>query len=55
MMLIPVPSYVGRVKEMIRKGGENITVLPIESAISKHPAVIECVCVDVLEEYWKRR
>lgn len=34
--------YRGRLKEMIRRGGENIAPGEIEEAITSHPAVLEC-------------
>lgn len=34
--------YRGRLKEMIRRGGENIAPGEIEEAIASHPRVLEC-------------
>jgi crotonobetaine/carnitine-CoA ligase len=34
--------FRGRLKEMIRRGGENIAPGEIEEAVSSHPSVLEC-------------
>jgi crotonobetaine/carnitine-CoA ligase len=39
--------YRGRRKEMIRRGGENIAPVEIETALSTHPAVTECAVAPV--------
>ncbi len=43
-------TYVGRRKEMIRRGGENISPVEIETALSTHPAVLECAVAPVPDE-----
>jgi crotonobetaine/carnitine-CoA ligase len=40
-------TYVGRRKEMIRRGGENISPVEIETALSTHPGVLECAVAPV--------
>ncbi len=39
--------YVGRLKEIIRVGGENVSPLDIENALHRHPAVRQAVVVGV--------
>lgn len=39
--------YRGRKKEMIRRGGENIAPVEIETALTTHPDVVECAACPV--------
>ena len=39
--------YKGRRKEMIRRGGENIAPVEVETALSLHEAVLECAVAPV--------
>ena len=39
--------YVGKVETFIRYRGENISPLQIESVLSKHPSIEECIAVGV--------
>lgn len=39
--------YVGRKKNMIKRGGENVSGLEVEQAIQQHPAVEDCACFGV--------
>ena len=39
--------YRGRLKEMIRRGGENIAPAEVETAIATHPSVVECAVAPV--------
>jgi len=39
--------YRGRLKEMIRRGGENIAPVQVETAIAVHPSVVECAVAPV--------
>ena len=39
--------YRGRRKEMIRRGGENISPVEVESALGSHPAIVECAVAPV--------
>jgi fatty-acyl-CoA synthase len=43
---------VGRLKEMIIRGGENIYPWEIEQVLSTHPDVIEAAVVGVPDPYW---
>jgi fatty-acyl-CoA synthase len=43
---------VGRLKEMIIRGGENIYPWEIEQVLSTHPEVIEAAVVGVPDSYW---
>jgi acyl-CoA synthetase (AMP-forming)/AMP-acid ligase II len=40
---------VGRIKEMIRVGGENVAVAEVESVLLKHPAVKQAVAVGMAD------
>ncbi|PTQ56665.1 MAG: Long-chain-fatty-acid--CoA ligase [Candidatus Carbobacillus altaicus] len=46
---------VGRKKEMIISGGENIYPLEIETVLAQHPCVQEAVVVGVPDAYWGER
>ncbi len=41
---------VGRLKDMIRRGGENISAAEVEAALCEHPAVKAAACVPVPDE-----
>jgi acyl-CoA synthetase (AMP-forming)/AMP-acid ligase II len=43
---------VDRKKEIIIRGGENISSLEIEKALCAHPAVYECAVIAVPDEKW---
>jgi long-chain acyl-CoA synthetase len=43
---------VGRSKEMILRGGENISPLEIEEVAARHPAVREAAAVGVPDRIW---
>ena len=43
---------VGRAKDMIISGGENIYPAEIEQILSQHPAVLECAAVGLLDPRW---
>lgn len=45
-------TIVGRSKDMIISGGENIYPAQIESAMSSHPAVAEAALIGVPDERW---
>lgn len=45
-------SIVDRIKDMIIRGGENIYPKEIESALSTHPAVLECAVIGVPDEIY---
>lgn len=42
--------FVGRTKDMIRRGGENIAAAEVETVIQDHPAVKLAACVAVPDE-----
>ena len=43
---------VGRSKEVIISGGENIHPAEIEQALAAHPGVLECAAFGVADEEW---
>jgi acyl-CoA synthetase (AMP-forming)/AMP-acid ligase II len=38
---------VGRLKAMIKRGGENVSAREVESVVETHPDVAECACFSV--------
>ena len=44
-----------RLKDAIKSGGEWISTLTIEDAISMHPAVLECAAVGISDAKWDER
>jgi acyl-CoA synthetase (AMP-forming)/AMP-acid ligase II len=44
-----------RGKDIIISGGENISSIEVEQAISAHPAVLECAVVGVPDPHWGER
>ena len=45
-------TIVGRLKDMIISGGENIYPAEIENLLMEHPAVAECAVVGLPDEKW---
>lgn len=43
---------VGRLKEMIRRGGENISSAEVEAVMSSTPLVVSCAAVGDADELW---
>ena len=43
---------VGRVKDVIISGGENIYPIQVENAIAAHPAIAEVMVFGVPDEQW---
>ena len=43
---------VGRIKDMIVSGGENVYPIEIENILSRHPDIKECAVVGVPHETW---
>lgn len=43
--------YVDRIKDAIRRRGENISSIEVESQINEHPSVQECAAIAVPSEY----
>jgi fatty-acyl-CoA synthase len=46
---------VGRSKEMIITGGENVFPIEVESALAEHPDVDQVVAYGVADDYWGER
>lgn len=44
--------FVGREKDMIRRGGENISAIEVERVVESHPAVKECAAVAIASDIW---
>lgn len=44
--------FIGREKDMIRRGGENISALEVEIVALSHPDVKECAAVAVESDIW---
>ncbi len=44
--------FVGREKDMIRRGDENISALEVEKVVESHPDVKECAAVAAPSEIW---
>ena len=44
-------TYVDRLKDAIRRRGENISSIEVESQVNAHPAVQECAAIAVPSEY----
>jgi len=44
--------FVGRDKDMIRRGDENISALEVEKVVESHPDVKECAAVAAYSEVW---
>jgi len=43
---------VGRIKEMIKSGGENVFPVEVEQVLLRHPAIAECAVVGVPDPEW---
>jgi carnitine-CoA ligase len=43
-------TFISRVKEVIRRRGENLSPLEVEDVLNAHPAVLECAVVGVPSE-----
>jgi fatty-acyl-CoA synthase len=44
-----------RAKDIIISGGENISSIEVEQALSEHPDVLECAVVAIPDERWGER
>lgn len=40
-------TYIGRIKSMLKVGGENVSVEEVENCILQHAAILECIVVGV--------
>ena len=47
--------FVGRRKEIIIRGGQNVSPAELDGLLSAHPAVAECACVGVPDEVMGER
>ncbi len=45
-------TIVDRKKDLIISGGENISSVEVENALTEHPAVLEAAVVGVPDERW---
>ncbi|MBI5278771.1 MAG: AMP-binding protein [Burkholderiales bacterium] len=45
-------TIVGRAKELIISGGENIHPLEVEQALAEHPSVAECAAFGIADAQW---
>ncbi len=45
-------TLIGRSKELIKSGGENVYPSEVESALRAHPAVADCTVFGVAHAYW---
>jgi fatty-acyl-CoA synthase len=45
-------TIVGRAKDLIISGGENIHPMEIESVLAEHPAVAECAVFGIADDQW---
>jgi len=43
---------VGRIKDIIIRGGENLFPVQIENVLSEHPAIKECAAVSVPDKQY---
>jgi fatty-acyl-CoA synthase len=48
-------ELVDRVKDVIVSGGENISSVEVEQALSAHPAVLEAAVIGIPDERWGER
>lgn len=44
--------HAGRLKDMVRRGGENISCAEVERVLGEHPAVLNSAVVPVPDELW---
>ena len=47
--------FVGRLKDMVRRGGENVSAAEVESAANRHEKVVASAVVPVPDELWGER
>ncbi|MEO3793927.1 AMP-binding protein [Nonomuraea sp. B10E15] len=44
--------HAGRLKDMVRRGGENISCAEVERVLAQHPAVLQAALVPVPDDLW---
>lgn len=44
--------FVGRSKDMVKTGGENVAALEVENCLVEHPAVSQAAVIGLPHEYW---
>ncbi|GAA4939990.1 acyl-CoA synthetase (AMP-forming)/AMP-acid ligase II [Nonomuraea thailandensis] len=44
--------HAGRIKDMVRRGGENISCAEVEHVLAQHPAVLSAALVPVADDLW---
>jgi acyl-CoA synthetase (AMP-forming)/AMP-acid ligase II len=44
--------HAGRIKDMVRRGGENISCAEVESVLTQHPAVLQAALVPIPDDLW---
>ncbi|MFF0775325.1 AMP-binding protein [Nonomuraea wenchangensis] len=44
--------HAGRIKDMVRRGGENISCAEVENVLTQHPAVLQAALVPIPDELW---
>jgi acyl-CoA synthetase (AMP-forming)/AMP-acid ligase II len=44
--------FVGRAKDMVKTGGENVSALEVEIGILEHPDVSEAAAYGTPHDYW---
>ncbi|KAK3339656.1 amp dependent CoA ligase [Lasiosphaeria hispida] len=42
----------GRVKDMIKRGGENIFPADVETVLEQHPDIAAAACIGIPDDYW---
>jgi len=54
-MVAAAPPSPNRGKDIIISGGENISSIEVEQAITAHPAVLECAVIGIPHPHWGER
>ncbi|TDD12609.1 CoA ligase [Nonomuraea deserti] len=44
--------HAGRLKDMVRRGGENISCAEVERVLTQHPAVLQAALVPIPDDLW---
>ena len=48
-------EYLGRIKDMLKSGGENVSSLEVETYLKRHPSVREAAVIGVPDKRWGDR